>query len=394
MTLPTITRIDFSPAGLVLTTVEPVATYTFPLALRPALVIDATPAVTALSAQMTGISKVLDAFMHSAAPPPPPGPAAATVFPGTAGGLVPGGTLTLPAGIVKAILNANVPQIITGAGMRATILDGQGGVEAGHRLSFGKGVVHAMASLQISDVGFINGGSGGTSDGGAGLWVGDDATPIDLTATRCAFDGNENGFFCPSGTPANVLLDRCVFGRNAPNGLSDGRSHDIYAGPLHLRIIKGVFVGNSVANTIKVRGGELVLEDTYVGRGNGRWLDMPGGTVATSTRNLYVTNPGAGSANAFGLFDENDAADAPGPGSFTSTDDTFVFSRASETWWINHADSLVTFIRPKVMWIGAKGSTPPSVAIQGPGSITGGSPFVFTEANRLDNAPPVPPDPV
>ena len=118
---------------------------------------------------------------------------------------------------------------------------------------------------------------------------------------------------------------------------------------------------------------------------------MPGGTDATSTNNIYVTL-GTVSQNAFGLDDELDDNVNPGKaGSFLSVDDAFYFQRNTEVFWINHAGSRVEFVRPRVFWIGAAGATPPSIVIQGPGSLVNAvNPFVLDENNRV-GAPPLPP---
>ncbi|HEY0203325.1 MAG TPA: carbohydrate-binding domain-containing protein [Acetobacteraceae bacterium] len=308
--------------------------------------------------------------------------------------LVAGGTTTLAAGTYINPLHVPVPQTIQGQGMRKTILDGRKGVGGGHRLAWGKGSIHAGAPVLISDIGFINGGGGdGKSDGEAGAY-GEGFSGL-MHLLRCAFDGNENGVFLPNVSLADVdlLIEACVFGRNIPNGLADESSHNVYASGKSVTIRRSIVLA-SLANTIKIRGPRLMLEDSYLTR-LGRWVDCPGGTVAVSNRNTYVTPPDCPSQNAFGFYDEGDGNANPGQdGSFTSTDDTFYFSRFHEVIWINNPATKVQFINPKVHWIGPAGSNPPGVTIQGPGALVGDNPFVFTAENRVDAAPPIPDDPV
>lgn len=308
-----------------------------------------------------------------------------------------GGTTTVPAGTFQIGANVDQAQTIVGAGMRQTMLDGQGGVGGGHRLVFGKGSLHVMAqgSTLIKGIGFLNGGGAdGVSDGEAGIYVGDGATGT-VTLLGCAFDGCENGVFAQPGCLADLVIDRCVFGKNTHNGLADGRSHDNYVACRSLTIKNSVYVGDSFGNTIKCRSSFLDVSGSFVARTTGRWIDLPGGTTATSTGNVYVTHPGADSQNAFGFYDESDAGSVPGKfGSFLSTDDTFYFSRFQENIWVNNPATVVQFVRAKVFWIGQQGATPPTVVIQGPGTLTGENPFVFNETNRVDFQPGIPSDPL
>ena len=280
---------------------------------------------------------------------------------------------------------------IQGAGRTLTILDGQGGVGAGHRLSYGKGILHTRSSnTVIQDVGFINGGGAdNNSDGEAGFWVGDGQIGL-TTLRRCDFSACENGVFAQSGS-GDLLMDNCSFGTTGANGLNDGRSHDNYVCGNSATIINCHYVGNSRGNQIKSRARTLTIKNTYIGRDGGRWIDMPGATDATSTGNTFVTL-GTNSQNAFGLDDELDDNVSPGKaGSFLSVDDTYYFQRNTEVFWVNNVSSRVEFVRPRVFWIGQAGATPPSVVIKGPGGIVNTvSPFVFTEANRVGAAPAPP----
>lgn len=302
--------------------------------------------------------------------------------------LVPGGTTLLAEGSYAGVLDVAVPQTIRGKGMRRTIQDNAAGI----RLSWGKGGIHVHApDCVISDMGFVHDGSG-ASDGEAGVYL-ENFTGA-ATLLRCAFDGNENGIFMPDRADCliDLLVQACVFGRTAANGESDERSHNLYVGGRTVTITNSIVLA-SVANTVKVRGPSLVMAGSYLTR-HGRFLDCPGETVIATSGNTFVTPVGDDSQNAFGFFDEGDVNANPGKvGSWTSNADTFYFSRFNEVLWINDVNLRVEFINPNVKWIGPSGSAPPGVTIMGPGSLAGVNPFVFTEANRVDVAPPVPDDP-
>ena len=323
-------------------------------------------------------------------PAPAPAPSDLRTFTNPAAGK----TDTIPAGTWTGHLDI-APEFhdytMQGAGRALTILDGQGGAGSGHRLSYGKGVIHTRSvNTLIQDVGFINGGGAdGTSDAEAGFYAGDGQTGL-VTVRRCDFSASENGIFMQSGA-GDLLIDTCTFGVNGANGLNDGRSHDNYVCGASTTIKGSYYVGNSRGNQIKSRSPVLTVSGTYIGRTNGRWIDMPGGTDATSTNNTFVTL-GTESQNAFGLYDESDDHVSPGKfGSFLSVDDAFYFQRFAEVFWVNHVNCRVEFVRPRVFWIGQAGANPPSVSIQGPGGIVNPvSPFVFDESNRVGAAPPAP----
>ena len=358
--------------------------------------IDALAAqVAATQAALTAVQVDVSAILATKglSPPPSDWPIASPIS---------GGVYPLTAGTKLASQHFDVPVVVKGAGMRATKIDGRGGIGSGFRLAWGKGVVHTSgAALRLEDLGFIRGGGGdGNSDGEAGFHAEGAAVAALL---RCAFDGCENGVFVPPASAVALLVDGCVFGRASANGLADGRAHDMYVGGKSVTVRRSVFAGNSRGNIIKVRGPHLLAEDSWVGRGNGRWLDFPGGTDAVTGRNIFVTLPGAISNNAIGLYDEDDAAASPSPGSWLSEDDTFIFSRHTEIIWNNRPDTFrVSIIRPKVFWIGAPGATPPHVVYSSdaggnmPIALPGNpfTPAAFTEANRLDAAPALPNDPV
>ena len=345
-------------------------------------------------------------------PPPAPTPAPPAIPPvsgpdtsawvSTArlAGLPAGSVLTLPAGTEQTMAHIPVPMTIRGAGMRSTIIDGQGGVGAGKRLAYGKGTIHGGGGVFLSDMGFINGGGAdGNSDGEACVYLeGMDGT---VTLLRLAFDGGtnaENGIFMQNikNAPIDAIVDSCVFEKNGALGQSDGRSHCMYVSGRSVLVTRSIFHGKVNGNILKCRGPKMdVIDNPYIARNNGRWIDTPGGCVVNSKGNTYVTLPEASSSNALGFYDENDDNANPGqPGSFTSANDTFYFSRGSETIWINNPNTRVEFITPKIFWIGNPGATPPSVEIRGPGTLAGVNPFVFNDANRVANAPPVPADPV
>jgi hypothetical protein len=325
--------------------------------------------------------------------PPPPTPAG-TGWPPSS--ISPGQTINVPAGTFTGVIATDQPITVKGTGMRKSILDGQRGVGAGHRLAWGKGIIHAGANITVQDVGFVNGGGGdGSSDAESGFY----AEGFDGTATllRCAFDNCEDGIFVPNVGLANVdlVIDGSLFGRNGPNGLNDGRSHDLYVSGRSVTIRNSIFVGNSRGNTVKCRGPKLLLENNWIARVNGRFVDLPGGTDAISRGNTYLSIPGGNVQNAFGFYDENDAGVSSSPGSFDSDGDTFYFQRSQgngEVIWVANPGFKASFKNAKVFWIGAKGAPPPVVTIQG--SLVGDNPFLkFDDSNRVDTAPAAPADP-
>ena len=357
---------------------------------------DAAPAAPDIPALLTTMQAELDtqlgvilASVKAIAAAPPPGPPAPP--PGLNLGslvLVDGGTTLLQEGSYAGVLHVPVTQRIVGHGMRRTIQDNSAGI----RLAWGKGGLHIMApGCVIEDMGFMHDGSG-ASDGEAGIYFENFAGPA--TVRRCAFDANENGIFMPDAATSliDLLLDQCVFGRIAANGESDGRSHNTYLGGRSVKVTGGIYFP-SEGNDFKLRGPALDMADAMFIRTAGRFIDCPGGTDVVTARMMFVTPPGATGQNDFGFFDEGDTNAAPGAGSWTSTDDSFYLSRFQEVLWINNPNTKVQLIRPKVFWIGSPGSQPPSVTIMGPGTLACDNPFVFTEANRVDQAPPVPADP-
>ncbi len=413
MANPPISRVEFTPTSMIV--VAGATKFTFPLAATGAAALSVPFAnVDAMLAAigkhiddgLAAIGTKLDAAVASLASPAPAAAPAAPAAPASNPlwfmnqQLSPNKLITLPEGTEPGHLHIgpeNTPIVFEGAGMRKTLLDGQGGLGSGHRLSYGKGIVHTMGPAVFRNIGFVNaGGADGVSDGETSVYPEGFLTAGQLLLQLCAFDGCENGVFAPPGgsTLVDYVLDRCVFGRNKNNGLADGRSHDTYVCSGTFRIMASIFVGNSVGNTIKTRSPRLDVSDSYIGRSNGRWLDCPGATVATSTRNTYVSLPGCASGNAMGFNDEGDNNVRPGEGAqFTSTDDTFYISRFSEVIWLAGATTRAEFIRPKVFWVGQPGSQPPSVTFTGEGQLVGANPFVFDSSNRVSAPPDAPPDP-
>lgn len=408
---PPISRIEFTANSAVL--IAGPLKYTFPFAgtTPPALSLpfaDLAPSLAPLTAGQVSISNdvaALTALVKAAlavlpvgAPPapvaPPVDPTAFWVQP-----LSPNCVIQLRAGTQQGHLHVpaeKCPVTFIGQGPRVTILDGQGGIGAGHRLSFGKGILHVSGPVTVRNVGFINGGGGDrVSDGETSVYAEDFLAPGTVSLEYCAFDGNEDGIFSPAGGSralVNYVIDHGVFGRVTPNGDPDGLSHDTYICAHTFTVRFSIFCGTSTGNTIKSRSPSVLIEDTFVGRRNGRWIDLPGATDLVTSRNTFVTFPDCTSVNAFGLNDELDDSVNPGrPGSWVSTDDTFYFARFEEQIWLRDPRIVPIITRPTVYWIGAPGSTPPSVTVKDNSWV---HPFIFTEANRVDAAPPVPADPV
>lgn len=400
---PPISRVEFTATSAICVA-DPLK-FTFPLMGNPtALTVpfaDLAPmkqSLRELSAQITDLAATLKTVLSTLPPPPPPpvpvDPMSFWVQP-----LSPNCIIKLAAGTQQGHLHIPAekgPVTFVGAGMRQTILDGQRGVGAGHRLSFGKGIIHVSTTFTARGIGFVNGGGGdNTSDGETSVYAEDFTGPGTVSLEYCAFDGNEDGIFSPAGGSralVTYLINYGVFGRLVPNGDPDGLSHDTYICAHKFEVRNSIFCGTSAGNTIKSRSPNVLVEDSFVGRRHGRWIDLPGATDLVTSRNTFVTFPDCTSRNAFGLNDEGDDAVNPGQfGSWISTDDTFYFSRWEEAIWLKDPRIVPVFIRPVVFWIGAPGATPPNVVFP---DNAFASPFVFTEANRVSAAPDVPPDPV
>lgn len=337
------------------------------------------------------------------APPPaspaPPAPPAGQIIELADMPVTPGVVMTLPAGRMvkpKHFEPQDCPLLVQGAGMRLTTLHGRGGIGSGNRLAWGKGFIHAKGSVSLRDVGLEDcGRHDGKSDAETSVYVEDPESEATVELVRVALDWCENGLFVPNpptGARVNAVVDRCVFGRTGPNGADDGLSHDIYVSGKSLTVRDSIFVGNSKGNTIKSRSATILIERNWVGRGNGRWIDAPCASSLVSRGNKYVTLAGADSANALGLYDENDTRH-PGGGNFLFEGDEFYLSRANgEVFWLPDRRSVATFKDCKLFWVGPPGSTPPSLELRGPGTVIGLN-TALTEANRVDAAPAMPADP-
>lgn len=311
-----------------------------------------------------------------------------------------GDTVMVPAGTELTPVHIPVPATIQGAGMRSSLADGRGGVDAGHRLAWGKGFYHVGdAGTVIADMGFLESGRdrGGKSDGETSVYAEAFGTLGTITYLRDAFDGQENGVFTPTahkgdgpGANVDVIIDHSVFGRLAANGENDGSSHDIYSNGHSLTVRGSVFVGNSRGNTIKSRAPRVDVSGSYVARSNGRWIDLPAHTAFTSIGNTYVQRDDAGSNNAIGVFDENDNNEGTAASSFLSTGDTFCLAGTrNPVIWNNDPALTMQFVNPVLHWAGAAGANPPQFNIQG--QVSGLR--TLTEADRVDACPDAPSDP-
>jgi len=334
-------------------------------------------------------------------PPPVPQPDPQPVGWPPAAQPGPGSIVNLPAGTFAAGYHFDNDDVtVKGAGMRLTKLDGKRGA---FRPPWGKGGIHIAGAknLKIEDVGFWNWYPGsGRSDGTSGFY--NEAGTAHLL--RCAFDGNGNGgyampreYMSDKALPNHTLYEKCVFGREAGNGVGDERSHDVYIGGHSVAFLGSIFCGTTNGNSLKLRVSKADVAGCHIRRTAGRFFDVPGGCILNSKGNTYVTNPGATSNNSMGFFDEDNIGNnSDGYGEIAFVDDTFVFGgRHTEIWWLNHPEVKMSFTNCRVLWYGDR---PPFVVASRDVGASVQLPlpdfFTFGEHNRIAGPPAVPADPV
>lgn len=287
-------------------------------------------------------------------------------------GIKDSGTITIAPGLWQQSVHVDVgtfPSGLTfvGAGAYKTVLDGRGGIGAGHRLAWGKGVIHTNApNCVFQNIGFINGGGADRkADGEAGIYS--EQTSGTLTIDGCAFDGNEDGIFCQRLNFV-VTINNCDFGLHVPNGSSlDGLSHDIYSladttietNSRHYACVNG--------HGLKTRSKHVTTSGNFYAHGGGRCIDIPEGTATPwlSTNDVFTDLPGA-STNVIGYADENSGNGVAG-GVLTGT--TLRLSRYNSTIWANAGT--LNFSTPALTAYAQPGAPGPSLTLQGPGVITG-----------------------
>jgi len=212
----------------------------------------------------------------------------------------------------------NVPDNVAGFTIKsasgnpyACVLDGQGGVDNGHRLAQGKGIIRVTSPGTIQGIGFINGG-GGSSDGEAGVYAELFATEGTLNIINCAFDGNENGIFSPSalsssspGYNINIVLNGCVFGYKVGNGGNDGGSHNFYINCKSLTSYNCTHLPTRNGNNVKSRALTINIFDLYNKHGPGRCFDIPSAGKLTIRGGIYTSSGSNAASNFMAYANEN-----------------------------------------------------------------------------------------
>lgn len=252
--------------------------------------------------------------------------------------------------------------IIGAGGAYKTILDGQGGVGAGHRLAWGKGIIHITApNCLIEGIGFINGGGADKlGDGEAGIYS--EQTTGSLTVHKCAFDGNENGIFVQNTVPVVIMEDN-DFGRNVPNGASgDGLSHDIYSNAHETREAKSRHYNCQNGHGLKTRSSNVTTSDNYYAANGGRCIDVPDatGSVWNSTNDSFTQLPNA-STNLVAYGDESNHNGLAGA---VMTNATVAISRGNTVIWAGNGTTM-NFVNPTLS------SFNTAASLQNQGTVTG-----------------------
>lgn len=230
--------------------------------------------------------------------------------------------------------------------------DGQGGYGGGHRLAWGKGMVHSNKSITLIGLGFRNCGSpasGTTYSNEAGVWIGDTdgTTPEIAIVQRCAFDNNGNGVFTAYDQNFKLRVIECLYGYIASNGhnaASEGRgggpAHDNYLGVGDVEVLGSMFWGCCGGHNVKSRAPKSNVHDNpCMTQDGGRAFEAPdGGQVAfknnvVHTRTDRTNQPPAGTygnANMIAYCSESSKNGTPG---MAMVSNEYHISRVNSTIW-------------------------------------------------------------
>jgi hypothetical protein len=291
--------------------------------------------------------------------------------------LAPGGTMVIDDG--RYMTPFDIPPELAGITIKSAtigkaVLDGQGGAGAGHRLAWGKGVIHCRApNVTFIGLSFVNGGGADKkADGEAGLYIGNPPPGLTLVQ-KCSFDGCENGVFVADGPDdlghnVKIAFEDCEFGKTASNGVSqDGLAHDVYLRGLEGTITRSTFFGNRWGNLIKSYLRDLKVSDSWFSAGAGRFLDLNHGGKLLVT-NSHVQQE-AGASNqliSYGVLSLDSGAG--GPALIDST--SFVISRYDTQIWVIQGQKL-TFM-PTCSWTFSKlNAVPPSIGAKVADTVIG-----------------------
>jgi hypothetical protein len=232
------------------------------------------------------------------------------------------------------------------------IFDGQGGYGGGHRLAWGKGMIHSSRGITLIGLGFRSCGSpasGTMYSNEGGVWIGDSdgTTPETVTVQRCAFDNNANGIFTAYDKNLTLRVVECLYGYIASNGhnaASEGRgggpAHDNYVGVGKIEVTGSMFWGCCGGHNVKSRSAETNVHDNpCMTQDGGRVFEQPDGGKGTFKNNVVhtrtdrTTSPPAGTygnANMIAYCSEGSGQGTPG---MAMTGNTLHISRLNSTIW-------------------------------------------------------------
>jgi hypothetical protein len=232
------------------------------------------------------------------------------------------------------------------------IMDGQGGYGGGHKLMWGKGMLHTSKSLTVIGIGFRNCGSpasGTNYSNEAGVWIGDTdtASPEVVTVQRCAFDNNANGIFAAYDQNVKIRVLECLFGYIASNGHNaastgqgGGPAHDCYLGVGEVEVAGCMFWGCCAGHNVKSRAPYTHVHDNpCMTQDGGRAFELPDGGQGWFSHNVVHTRTDRidqppqgtyGNANMIAYCSESTGQGTQG---MTMSDNTLHVSRTNSTIW-------------------------------------------------------------
>lgn len=249
-------------------------------------------------------------------PPAPPagqqqtvqvGPTRAFVEPADAvDSVAPGGTMVLDDGVYTKAFHCGGGITIKSASGNPfkCYFDGRGGNGGGHRMAWGKGMIHCDGSAgnaTFDGIGFRNCGSPASGDNysnEAALWFGDSDGSYDfkMTVRRCSFDGGANGVFTSGDSRLTVIETECIFGFIAPtgqnayaNGSGGHPAHDNYleCGTVE---VSGCYFYGSIGHNVKLRTAKWNVHDNpCMMQDGGRAVDAADGGTGNISGNTFWT---------------------------------------------------------------------------------------------------------
>jgi hypothetical protein len=262
-----------------------------------------------------------------------------------------GGTLVVEDGVyVKAfhVENEGISIRSASGNPYACVLDGQGGYGGGHKLAFGKGMIHTSKSLEVIGIGFRNCGSiasGSNYSNEAGIWAGDSApgTPITVRAPRCADDNCANGNFCAGEQHIAFEVVEYLFGFLQPNGQNAaaggagcGPAHDNYLAAGVVEVSHSHFWGCCNGHNVKSRAPDTDVHDNpCMTQDGGRAMEACDGGDARFANNVVHTR----TDRAVGQFNNSNMVAYCNEGTSHGADtlamggNTLHVSRAGSTIW-------------------------------------------------------------